>query len=54
MFVANRKHQSCVSKSYSDLSDYVPQFDAIEILTLAAGVLFVVAIATRALTQARV
>ncbi len=27
------------------LSDYVPDFDAIEILTLAAGVLFVVAVA---------
>ena len=44
-FVANRKHQSCVGKSYSDCSDYVPHFDAIEILTLAAGVLFVVAVA---------
>jgi len=28
------------------LSNYVPYFDAIEILTLAAGVLFVAAIAT--------
>ncbi len=27
------------------LSNYVPHFDAIEILTLAAGVVFVVAIA---------
>jgi len=27
------------------LSNYVPYFDAIEILTLAAGVLFVVAVA---------
>jgi hypothetical protein len=27
------------------LSDYVPHVDAIEILTLAAGVLFVVAVA---------
>jgi len=27
------------------LSNYVPRFDAIEILTLAAGVLFVVAVA---------
>jgi hypothetical protein len=28
------------------LSNYVPYFDAIEILTLAAGVVFVAAIAT--------
>ncbi len=27
------------------LNDYVPHFDGIEILTLAAGVLFVVAVA---------
>ena len=27
------------------LSDYVPHFDAIEILTLAVGVVFVVAVA---------
>jgi len=27
------------------LNDYVPHFDAIEILTLAGGVLFVVAVA---------